>query len=203
MPSVIMYDIDDPKTRQIVSHYAVVNRVPALILINHQNSSITVYEDQQAKELIDKAIQVINTQKTVQHDQKKNLHGTPIDQIGQIAQDNTPKTSMNTRIQPSEIIETREDMARSSTLPPVSSDRSSAIKNSKVLSEAFDSFDSQPQQQEEGMSIEDIVGGNPEANVSRAALEKSKKLNSAAQAEIAQRDSIMENENMKRRPQPM
>jgi len=193
MPSVIMYDIDDPKTRQMLVTFNVFKTVPAIILVNQRTGAVSVYEEANAKELIEKAIQVINTNKTKQLERKNT--GTPIDSIG-LPQDNEPKTSLNTRIQPSEIVETREEMARNTTLPPVEHPKSSSMKNSKVLG---DLPQDEPQQ---GMAMEDIIApGNQEANISRAAMEKSNALKAKFMREQAERESYLDAENMKRRPQ--
>ena len=202
MDNVVLYDVDCPKTRQIMLSYGVVSKVPSAILINQNTGAITIYEDNNCQDLITKAVQVINTQKTTQMERKAPANGTPISSIG-IPQDDNPRTSLNTRIQPSDIIESREPMAISTTLPPVEHQQTSAISNSQMIDDVDPNMIvSNKPQKPEGMSMDEIIG-NQEANISRAAMEKSRSLKSATDAMTSERGMIDEYENKMRRPQPL
>jgi hypothetical protein len=202
MPSVYMYDIDDPKTREMLVSYEPFQTVPAMILINHTTNRVEIYQDENAKELISKAVQIINNQKTqeVQRKQQQQQMVTPVNQIDGV-QTNDPTASANLRFQPSSIPQTSHDeMARTTVLPDVAPDRTTNIKKSKVFGEDPSFKPAGTLQKTDDLNMQDILGNQTGAIASKAKTEKSNAIKSMAEEIAMGRDAMLEQENLGRRP---
>ena len=183
MPSML-YDIDDPNTRNLIKRNGMVQTVPFIILLNQSSGSVAVYQNADALNCIGKAVQLINTQVS-QTRQKTNT--TSLETLGL---KDEPTVAANARTTPSDIPMSEEHLSMASTsVRPSGSQQVSAFPGGQLLEDVLDAAsESDLSNRGEGMSMRDILGEQDHMSGSKETRKKSDQLKSSAEALLAERD---------------